>query len=381
MLYYHQRVVGVDARPCAFNMAEHKVPQDVEAEDKLLGPFSFRQFAYLMIAVAGGALAFFLGRMNIFLAIVPAPVVLVFLVLALPLRKDQPMETYVAALIHFYLQPARRTWSPDGTELSVEITNPPIDTTPQTKDFGGAEAAQRLSFLAEVADTQGWSTRGVGLPTNTTVLSDDFASDAVNAPDILDEANQIGQVFDYKLVEAEQRRRAAAVARMENLSQPAQQYAYYNSQPAPQTTSQIRQPVQATQSPTPQVTSPISGFSTPQTTTANSNDEASISAALRQSSTSITPTFRQTVVQPIRPTQTITPATTAPPTNLPTAIPTQSSSAPVQNPQPVNRDTIISVSDTISQTAAAPNQPTIDIPMTEISPENSDSNGVEISLH
>ena len=27
-------------------MAVYKVPQDVEADDKLIGPFSFRQFIY-----------------------------------------------------------------------------------------------------------------------------------------------------------------------------------------------------------------------------------------------------------------------------------------------------------------------------------------------
>ena len=36
-------------------MAQYKVPQDVEADDKLLGPFSFRQFVYLLIA--GGLIA------------------------------------------------------------------------------------------------------------------------------------------------------------------------------------------------------------------------------------------------------------------------------------------------------------------------------------
>ena len=38
-------------------MAVYKVPQDVEAEDKLLGPFSFRQFIYLIVA----ALAIFIA--------------------------------------------------------------------------------------------------------------------------------------------------------------------------------------------------------------------------------------------------------------------------------------------------------------------------------
>ena len=36
-------------------MAQYKVPQDVEADDKLIGPFSFRQFVYLLIA--GGLIA------------------------------------------------------------------------------------------------------------------------------------------------------------------------------------------------------------------------------------------------------------------------------------------------------------------------------------
>ena len=36
-------------------MAQYKVPQDVEAEDKLIGPFSFRQFIYLGVAVLTGS--------------------------------------------------------------------------------------------------------------------------------------------------------------------------------------------------------------------------------------------------------------------------------------------------------------------------------------
>ena len=75
-------------------MAQYKVPQDVEADDKLLGPFSFRQFVYLLIA--GGLIALAIGLFQLFplLVIIPLPFVLFFGALALPLRKDQPMETY-----------------------------------------------------------------------------------------------------------------------------------------------------------------------------------------------------------------------------------------------------------------------------------------------
>ena len=59
-------------------MAQYKVPQDVEADDKLLGPFSFRQFIYLLIA--GGGVVAAIGLFQIFplLAIIPLPVVFFF---------------------------------------------------------------------------------------------------------------------------------------------------------------------------------------------------------------------------------------------------------------------------------------------------------------
>ena len=120
-------------------MAEHKVPQNVEAEDKLIGPFSFRQFVYLMIAVALGFFAFILGQIAFPLAVIPAPFCLFFLVIALPLRKDQPTEIYVAALLKYYFKPRVRIWKADGEQPLVEISNPTTDEGPKTKDIAGDE--------------------------------------------------------------------------------------------------------------------------------------------------------------------------------------------------------------------------------------------------
>jgi hypothetical protein len=44
-------------------MGSYKVPQDVEADDKLLGPFGFRQLIYLGIVALAGAGAFGLYQM------------------------------------------------------------------------------------------------------------------------------------------------------------------------------------------------------------------------------------------------------------------------------------------------------------------------------
>ena len=194
-------------------MAEHKVPQDVEADDKLIGPFSFRQFVYLMIAAGAGFLAFLLGRIAVPLAFIPAPICLFFLVIALPLRKDQPTEIYLAALIKYMFKPRVRVWQADGEKPLVEISNPAVDDTPKVKDLAGDEVSRRLSFLANLSDTQGWSTRGVAMPNNTN-LTDEFAADAVNAQDMLEDGGALSSSIEHMLDKSEQQVRQNAINQM-----------------------------------------------------------------------------------------------------------------------------------------------------------------------
>ena len=143
-------------------MAQYKVPQDVEADDKLLGPFSFRQFVYLLIA--GGLIALTVGLFQLLpvLAIIPIPFALFFLVLALPLKKDQPMETYLAAIVSYYLKPHTRIWEPGQRNATVEIMAPKKVEESRTRDISGEEATHRLSFLANIVDTEGYAIKGQG---------------------------------------------------------------------------------------------------------------------------------------------------------------------------------------------------------------------------
>ena len=173
-------------------MAQYKVPQDVEADDKLLGPFSFRQFIYLLIA--GGMIALAFGLFQIFplLAIIPLPIVFFFAILALPLKKDQPMETYLAALVSFYLKPRKRFWIPGQRESTIQITKPKIIEKPRTRNISEEEAGHRLSFLAEIVDTEG---RSIKNPT----MNDDIIAESSNMSDIFDNINTNN--LDYKINE------------------------------------------------------------------------------------------------------------------------------------------------------------------------------------
>lgn len=184
-------------------MGQYKVPQDVEAEDKLLGPFSFRQFVYLMIAGLSIALAWGLGSIFIPLAVIPLPIIIFFGALALPLRKDQPMETYLAAVVKFFILPKKRIWDPDGVESLIEITAPKQVEVSLTKNISEREASAKLGYLSELVDTGGWSTRGVSGAINSDIYAE--ASTATDMLDVYDPLSQsIDDLMNKKTIEARQ---------------------------------------------------------------------------------------------------------------------------------------------------------------------------------
>jgi hypothetical protein len=169
-------------------MANYKVPQDVEAEDKLLGPFTFRQVVYLMIAAGLIALGVLLFQLFPLLSIIPFLPAILFIILSLPLKKDQPMETYLAAIVSYHLKPRKRLWVPGQRESSILITAPKIDVEEsRVRDITGEEATHRLSFLADIVDSGGHSIR------NTGPMRDDLAAEA-NATTDMFEAGQFSNI-------------------------------------------------------------------------------------------------------------------------------------------------------------------------------------------
>lgn len=196
-------------------MAQYKVPQDVEAEDKLLGPFTFRQFIYLLIAAAGIAGAWGLFQLFPLLALIPLPFVFFFGVLALPLKKDQPMETYLAAIISFYFKPNRRIWTAGQRESTIKIIAPKKAEKSRTRNLTEEEASHRLSFLASIIDTEGYAIRG------DSSMKDEYAAEADTIEDVLDADNPvIDRIIEQEQTERKQElitQMRTAINRTDNL--------------------------------------------------------------------------------------------------------------------------------------------------------------------
>lgn len=233
-------------------MAVYKVPQDVEADDKLIGPFSFRQFIYLIIVALAGTAAWGLAQLSIILVVIPLPIILLFGVLALPLRKDQPMEIYLAAMIAFYLKPRKRLWDPDGIESLIEITAPRVVEVQRTKNLSENDALERFSYLADIVDTQGWAVRGVGAMPGS-AMNTDVLLEAQGVTDILDTRNSVAQSFDSMMTkstervheEAIERMRQATAVQAEQMLAPVETTIVEQPNPATQTFSPFNPPAPA----------------------------------------------------------------------------------------------------------------------------------------
>lgn len=141
-------------------MAQYKVLQDIEAEDKLLGPLSLRQFIYAAITIALGFVAFrlfmtpawFLG----FIFVLPA---LFFGMLAAPLGGQQSSEIWLLAKIRFFLKPRKRIWDQTGLQQLVTITAPKKIEKQLTKGYSEDEVKSRLKTLSTTLDTRGWAVK------------------------------------------------------------------------------------------------------------------------------------------------------------------------------------------------------------------------------
>ena len=196
-------------------MSRYKVAQDVEAEDKILGPFSFRQFIYLLVAAAGIALAWGLSQVFLPLAVIPVPIILLFGALALPLRKDQPMEVYLAAVVSFYTKPRRRMWQPDGISSLIEITVPEKVEIERTKNLSQDEAERRLAYLSQLADTHGWSIRHTRVPDAQGSMISDVYFEAQQTSDMFDDNSSEARAMTRRIEQSNQARRRAAIERMQ----------------------------------------------------------------------------------------------------------------------------------------------------------------------
>jgi hypothetical protein len=222
-------------------MAVYKVIQDVEAEDKLLGPLTFKSFIYAIIAGTCAFINFKLLLIGtplkwLFILAFAMPMIL-FGVLASPLGRDQPTEVWLLSKIRFFLKPRDRIWDQEGMNELVTVTAPKKEELHLTKDLSQSEVHSRLKVLASTLDTRGWAIKNVDTNLNVTVPDNPAISRASDrlianagyttpaavvdvhaADDIMDEQNNpTAQKFAQMMEKADENRKRTVLKTMRGL--------------------------------------------------------------------------------------------------------------------------------------------------------------------
>lgn len=198
-------------------MAQYKVIQDIEAEDKLVGPFSLRQFIYAGIAAIMGYLCVIsVSRGAPFLVALWIPPMLFCMFFAWPWSPDQPTEVWALARIRFLFKPRKRIWDQSGMKDLVTITVPKRVQKAFTNGLSQSEVKSRLTALADTIDSRGWAVKNAAISMPALPAYDQAVSDRLVATsalpqtvsdidieagdDILDaQNNRIAQQFDQMI--------------------------------------------------------------------------------------------------------------------------------------------------------------------------------------
>lgn len=223
-------------------MATYKVIQDIESEDKLLGPFTLRQFIYAAIVIVLGFISFKLATVNPLMSLPFLFPMAFFGLLAAPFGHDQSSEVWLLAKVRFFLKPRKRIWDQSGMQDLVTITVPKKVESHLTDGLSQTEVKSRLKALANTIDSRGWAVKNVNVNITSdpsyltrTVASSDRLVDASSLPqevpsydvmasdDIMDEtSNPTAQHLDSMISQSEQAHRQAVMATVQGNPAPAQ---------------------------------------------------------------------------------------------------------------------------------------------------------------
>lgn len=219
-------------------MSVYKVIQDIEAEDKFLGPLTLKQFIFAGITAVSLYLSFIFITKHLWFLVVPfLPIIGVGGFLAFPWGRDQPTEVWLLGKLRFMIKPRRRIWDQSGVQELVTITAPKHIEMQYTNNLTQGEVKSRLRALADTIDSRGWAVKNVNVnlytPQNLVPFGQQYSDRLVDistlpqevptteilpSDDIMDPRNNpLAQQLDQMITTSSATHREAAIKRMETV--------------------------------------------------------------------------------------------------------------------------------------------------------------------
>lgn len=143
---------------------QYKVPQNIDMEDKVVGPFTMKQFAYLM---GGGILIYAIFQSLAdyengvtYTVLLGLPIGLLALALTFIKINDRPFEYFLKNMASFVFAPKKRVWQRGYTAPKLVIS------TPVKQQVSTSTDAQKKAALDDIARNLEYSAGNMGVTNN-----------------------------------------------------------------------------------------------------------------------------------------------------------------------------------------------------------------------
>jgi len=143
---------------------QYKIPQNIDVEDKILGPFTLKQFLYMMV---GGISIYIL--FNIFAAtnfvlflVISVPIAIATLMLVFVKVNERPFVDFFFYFLAYLQDPKEKKWIKSTKIKEFKITAK-VSQAEEAKQKEIASLAKRgivhsqLAQMAVVLDSKGWT--------------------------------------------------------------------------------------------------------------------------------------------------------------------------------------------------------------------------------
>lgn len=166
---------------------QYRVPQNIDQEDKILGPLTFVQFIYVLI---GGATLLVLfaavGPNFLLFFLLGLPILLLTVAFALIKVQGQPFTRFFVSLLVYLKQPKQRLWrdtdnGPDSSGLGLNYARDLISDTRQIVQPASPSVTQPVENPAPANSTTGQTIAQSNIVPVETLAAPATAATAVTA--------------------------------------------------------------------------------------------------------------------------------------------------------------------------------------------------------
>jgi hypothetical protein len=106
---------------------QFKVPQNIDLQDKVIGPMTMIQFLYVLGGGVADYLLFIAIGSGVVFWVLAIPIALIALALAFLKIQEQPLSHFITAGLVYYNRPKQRRWQRSGSNVMT------VRDLPQTK--------------------------------------------------------------------------------------------------------------------------------------------------------------------------------------------------------------------------------------------------------